>query len=111
MKLLWFLLRTTDRLVARTLLNALFAALVAAGVTLLVAYEGTRRWPPQQLTDVATVFFAGFAAYAAGITVLLRAATYGLVRAKAELQHGEPAERSPEQAEPPDHSVREDRTA
>jgi hypothetical protein len=96
MKLLAFLLRTTDRLVARVLLNALFAAVVAAGVTLLVAYEGTRQWPPQQLTYVAMVFFAGFAAYGAGVTILLRAAARGLVQA-SEAQHGELA------AGPPEH--------
>jgi hypothetical protein len=81
MKLLALLVRTTDRLVARVLLSALFSAVVAAGATLLVAYEGTRQWPPQQLTYVAVVLFAAFAAYGAAVWVLLRAALRGLVRA------------------------------
>jgi hypothetical protein len=81
MKVLGFLVRTTDRLVARVLLSALFSAVVAAGVTLLVASEGTRQWPPQQLTYVAMVLFAAFGAYGAAVSVLLRAALRGLVRA------------------------------
>jgi len=80
MKVLALLVRTTDRLIARVLLSALFSAAVAAGVTLLVAYEGTRQWPPQQLTYVAMVMFAAFAAFGAGVWVLLRAALRGLVR-------------------------------
>lgn len=83
MKMLAFLLKTTDRLVSRILLNGLFAAVLAAAVTLLVAYEGTRQWPPHQLTFVTMAIIAGFAAYAAGISVLLRAAGRSLVRATA----------------------------
>ena len=87
MKVLAFLVTTTDRLVSRVLLSALFSALVAAGVTLLVAYEGTRQWPPQQLTYVAAVLFAGFAAYGAAVWVLLRAALRGIVRATEAPPH------------------------
>jgi hypothetical protein len=89
MNMLAFLLKTTDRLVSRVLLNALFFGVLAAAVSLLVAYEGTRQWPPQQLTYVAVALIAGFAAYAAGVSVLLRAALHGLVRATAEAQHVE----------------------
>jgi hypothetical protein len=67
MKLLAFLIKTTDRLVPRVILNALFGALAAAGVALLVAYEGTLKWPPQQLTGVAAIGFAVFAAYATAV--------------------------------------------
>jgi hypothetical protein len=71
MNVLAFLVKTTDRLIARVLLSALFSAVAAAGVTLLVTYEGTRQWPPQQLTYVGMVIVAGFAAYGAAVSVLL----------------------------------------
>lgn len=90
MKMLRFLLKTTDRLVARMLLNALLFAVLAAGVTLLVGAEGTRQWPPQQLTYVTTAIIAGFAAYAAAVSVLLGAALHSLVRVAAPTK-AEPA--------------------
>jgi hypothetical protein len=83
MQLLAFLIKTTDRLVPRVLLNALFGALLAAGVALLVAYEGTLKWPPQQLTGVAAIALAVFAAYATAVSVLLWAALHALVQAAA----------------------------
>jgi hypothetical protein len=97
MKVLAFLVRTTDRLASRVLLSALFSAVVAAGVTLLVAYEGTRQWPPQQLTYVALVLFAGFAAYGAAVSVLLGAALRGLVQATEGASHSHPSERKGEE--------------
>jgi hypothetical protein len=97
MKVLALLVRTTDRLVSRMLLSALFSAVVAAGVTLLVASEGTRQWPPQQLTYVAMAFVAGFAAYGAAVSVLLRAALHGLVRATAAAPHGRQGEQQGKQ--------------
>lgn len=97
MKLLAVLVRTTDRLVARVLLSALFGAVVVAGVSLLVAYEGTRQWPPQQLTTVSMVAFAGFAAYGAAVSVLLRAALRGLVRALEATPHDHQGEQTSEQ--------------
>jgi hypothetical protein len=55
MKVLRFVVNTTDGLVVRLLLGAFFSGLLAAGMTLLVASEGTGQWPPQQLTYVAMV--------------------------------------------------------
>ena len=55
MKVLRFVVNTTDGLVVRLLLGAIFGGLLAAGMTLLVASEGTGEWPPQQLTYVAMV--------------------------------------------------------
>ncbi len=105
MKLLAFLFRTTDRLVSRIVLNSLFAGVVAAGVTLLVAAEGTRHWPPDQLTFVAMAIIAGFAAYATGVTVLLRAAARRLVQTAAVAPPVEPV------IGPGDHGQPTDRTA
>jgi hypothetical protein len=81
MKLLAFLIKTTDRLVSRVILSALFGGLLTAGVALLVAYEGTLKWPPQQLTGVAAIAIAAFAAYATAVSVLLSAALHALVQA------------------------------
>jgi len=97
MKVLAFLVRSTDRLVSRVVLSALFSGMVAAGVTLLVAAEGTRQWPPQQLTYVATAIVAGFAAYAAAVSTLLRAALRALVHATAEIPHGQQDKQTDEQ--------------
>ncbi len=55
MKVLAFVVKTTDGLFVRLLLGAAFSGLLAAGITLLVASEGTGEWPPQQLTYVAMV--------------------------------------------------------
>jgi hypothetical protein len=81
-------MRIVGHLVAtgcRTFLNLLFtavlAAAVAAGAALLVAYVETRHWPPAQLTYVTAAAFAVLAAYAAGVTVLLRASTRTLLGA------------------------------
>ncbi|HEV7126550.1 MAG TPA: hypothetical protein VGN32_03800 [Ktedonobacterales bacterium] len=90
MKVLAFVLKTTDRLVARILLTALFCGVLALVVTLLVAYEGTRQWPPQQLTYVAMAIIAGFAAYAGGVSVLLSGAVHSLVRAHALAEAAQP---------------------
>ncbi|HEV8189893.1 MAG TPA: hypothetical protein VGP82_00160 [Ktedonobacterales bacterium] len=91
MKMLTFLLKNTDRLVSRMLLNALLFGALAAGVTLLVGAEGTRQWPPQQLSYIATAIIAGFAAYAAAVSILLGAALHGLVRASAPAPQVAPA--------------------
>ena len=91
MKMLTFLLKNTDRLVSRMLLNALLFGALAAGVTLLVGAEGTRQWPPQQLSYIATAIIAGFAAYAAAVPILLGAALHGLVRASAPASQVAPA--------------------
>jgi len=87
MKVLTFLVKTSDRLVSRMVLSALLFGVLGASVTLLVGAEGTRQWPPHQLAYVTMVVIAGFAAYAAGISVLLRASLHSLVRAVDAAPH------------------------
>lgn len=69
----------------RTVVNLLFttvlAAAVAGGAALLVAYSQTQSWPPTHMTDVTAAAFAVLAAYAAAVTVLLRASTKTLLGA------------------------------
>lgn len=74
--------KTIFRAFFRILFTALFCGLIAAGIGLLIAYEGnhqTWQWPPQQLTAIAVILVALLAAYAGGLTVLLGAAIKGLV--------------------------------
>jgi TPP-dependent indolepyruvate ferredoxin oxidoreductase alpha subunit len=81
MRIMGHLIATGCRTFWRILFTAVFAAALAAGVAVLVAYAGTRQWPPTQLTDVAAGAFAVLTAYAAGVTVLLSESVKALVDA------------------------------
>lgn len=65
-------------------LTALFIGAVLAGIVLLVAYQSDPIWPPKPLTEVAAGAIGVLAAYAAGLTVLLREA----VRAALTVERG-----------------------
>jgi len=80
MKVLRFVVNTTDGLVVRLLLGATFSGLLAAGMTLLVASVGTGEWPPQQLTYVAMVAIGVIVAAMVSLFILLRAALRSLVQ-------------------------------
>jgi hypothetical protein len=84
MKVLRFVVKTTDGLVVRLLLGASFSGLLAAGMTLLVASEGTGEWPPSQLTYVAMVAVGVLVAVAVSLFILLHATLRSLVRVKAQ---------------------------
>ena len=84
MKVLRFVVNTTDGLVVRLLLGAFFSGLLAAGMTLLVASEGTGEWPPQQLTYVAMVTIGVIVAAMVSLFILLRAALRSLVRVRTQ---------------------------
>jgi hypothetical protein len=84
MRVLAFVVKTTDGLAARLLLDAGFSGLLAAGMTLLVASEGTGAWPPQQLTSVAMVAVGVLVAVAVSLFIVLRAALRSLVRVRAQ---------------------------
>ena len=81
MRILGHLIATGCRTFWRILFMSLFAAVLAAGVALLVAYEGTRQWPPTQLMEVAVGAFAVVCAYGVGVTVLLSESVKALVDA------------------------------
>ena len=84
MKVLAFVVKTTDGLFVRLLLGATFSGLLAAGLTLLVASEGTGEWPPQQLTSVAMVAIGVLVAAVVSLFILLRAALRSLVRVRTQ---------------------------
>jgi hypothetical protein len=84
MKVLAFVVKTTDGLVVRLLLGAFFGGLLAAGMTLLVASEGTGQWPPQQLTYVAMVTIGVIVAAMVSLFILLRATLRSLVRVRTQ---------------------------
>ncbi len=81
MRIMGHLVATGCRTFFNLLFTAVLAAAVAGGATLLVAYTETRHWPPTQMTGVTAAAFAVLAAYAAGVTVLLRASTRTLLGA------------------------------
>jgi TPP-dependent indolepyruvate ferredoxin oxidoreductase alpha subunit len=81
MRIIGHLITTGCRTVWRILFMSLFAAALAAGVAILVGYEGTRQWPPTQLMYVAAGAFAVLSAYAVGLTVLLSESVKALVDA------------------------------
>ena len=81
MRIMGHLITTGCRTFWRILFMSVFGAVVAAGVTLLVAYEGTGHWPPTQLVYVAAAAFAVVTAYAMGVTVLLSESVKALVDA------------------------------
>jgi hypothetical protein len=81
MRIMGHLLARGCRTVVHMLFTAVLAAAVAGGAALLVAYAQTRQWPPSQLTDVSAIAFAVLGAYAAGVTVLLRASTQAVLGA------------------------------
>ncbi len=84
MKVLRFVVNTTDGLVVRLLLGATFGGLLAAGMTLLVASEGTGEWPPSQLTYVAMVAIGVIVAAMVSLFILLRATLRSLVRVRTQ---------------------------
>ena len=84
MNVLRFVVKTTDGLVVRLLLGATFSGLLAAGMTLLVASEGTGEWPPQQLTYVAMVAVGAIVAAMVSLFILLRATLRSLVWVRTE---------------------------
>jgi hypothetical protein len=84
MKVLRFVVNTTDGLVVRLLLGAFFSGLLAAGMTLLVASEGTGEWPPSQLTYVAMVAIGVIVAAMVSLFILLRATLRSLVRVRTQ---------------------------
>jgi hypothetical protein len=84
MKVLRFVVNTTDGLVVRLLLGAFFSGLLAAGMTLLVASEGTGEWPPSQLTYVAMVAIGVLVAAMVSLFIVLRATLRSLVRVRTQ---------------------------
>lgn len=81
MRIMGHLITTGCRTFFRIVFMSLFAAVVAAGVAVLVAYEGSRQWPPTQLMYVAAGAFAVVSAYAVGVTVLMSESVKALVDA------------------------------
>jgi hypothetical protein len=84
MKVLAFVVNTTDGLFVRLLLGVMFSGLLAAGMALLVASVGTGEWPPSQLTYVAMVAIGVIVALTVSLFILLRSALRSLVRVREQ---------------------------
>lgn len=75
MTLILHLIKSLFRAFFKITFTGLFVGALAAGATLLVAYLNDGRvWPPRTLIDVAAAAAGVLAAYAAGLTMLLREA-------------------------------------
>ncbi|HEV2236822.1 MAG TPA: hypothetical protein VGR57_09215 [Ktedonobacterales bacterium] len=84
MLVLGHLLKSLFRAFFKITFFALFTGALAAGATLLVAYLNNGQiWPPRRLIEVAAVVIGVLAAYAAGLTMLLREA----VQAALSVEH------------------------
>lgn len=76
------------------LFGGLFFAAVGAGAVLAVAYANSPHWPLPALAYVTAVIIGGLAAYAAALTVLLRAILGGVKEVEHDVVAGaERAER------------------
>jgi hypothetical protein len=84
MTLILHLLKSFFGAFFKVTLTGLFLGAAAAGAALLVAYLNGHVWPPQTLTEVAAGAIGVLAAYAGGLTMLMREA----VRAALSVEHG-----------------------
>jgi hypothetical protein len=84
MTLIVHLIKSLFRAFFKIIFTALFVGVLAAGAMLLVAYLNTGQvWPPRRLIEVAAAVIGVLAAYAAGLTMLLREA----LRAALTVEH------------------------
>jgi ABC-type Fe3+-siderophore transport system permease subunit len=85
MTLIFHLIKSLFRAFFKITFTALFVGVLAAGATLLVAYLNDGHvWPPRTLIEVAAAAIGVLAAYAAGLTMLLREALH----AALTVEHG-----------------------
>jgi hypothetical protein len=71
----------------RLVATVIVAAAVAVGGTLGVAYQQAHVWPPKTLTEVTAGVIGVLAAYAAGLTVLVREALAGVKEVERGAAH------------------------
>ncbi len=85
MTLIFHLIKSLFHAFFKITFTALFVGVLAAGATLLVIYMNDGHlWPPSTLIDAAAAAIGVLAAYAAGLTMLMREA----VRAALTVEHG-----------------------
>lgn len=85
MTLIFHLIKSFFHAFFKIAFATLFVGALAVGITLLVAYLNNGQvWPPRRLIEVAAAVIGVLAAYAAGLTMLLREA----LRAALTVEHG-----------------------
>jgi hypothetical protein len=84
MKVLGHLLKTLFQAFFRIVFTAILSAALAVSVGLLVAYEASKQWPPQQSADVLIAIVAVLFTYAASLTVLVSEAVKALLYSSKE---------------------------
>lgn len=76
------------RALFRVIFFGLLFAIIAGGISLVVAYANSPHWPPSSLTIVVAAVIAILAGYAAGLTTLVREVIRGVKDAEQDLLHG-----------------------
>lgn len=72
----------------RIVFSSLLAAIIGAGLALLISFLVTNTWPPTTLTIAAAAVIAVLAAYAVGMTVLVGEAITAVRDAEQEVAKG-----------------------
>lgn len=88
MTLIFHLIKSLFRAFFKITFTALFTGAVAAGVVLLVAYLNGQLWPPKTLTEVTAATVGVLAAYAGGLTMLMREAVRAAFTAERGVAKG-----------------------
>ncbi len=88
MTLIFHLIKSLFRAFFKITFTALFTGAVAAGVVLLVAYLNGQLWPPKTLTEVTAAAVGVLAAYAGGLTMLMREAVRAAFTAERGVAKG-----------------------
>ena len=84
MKVFGHLLTTLFQAFFRIVFTAILSAALAVSVGLLVAYEASKQWPPQQSVVVLIAIVAVLFTYAASLTVLVSEAVKALLFSSKE---------------------------
>ncbi|HEY7781973.1 MAG TPA: hypothetical protein VIC85_17410 [Ktedonobacterales bacterium] len=86
MGVIWHLIKTAFRAFFSILFAVIVAGALGAGLALLVSWVGTSAWPPSHLGVIAAAAVGVLAAYAGGLTVLVREAVRGLLTAAGDVE-------------------------
>lgn len=86
MGVLWHLIKTAFRAFFSILFAAIVGGALGAGLALLVSWVGTSVWPPSRLAVIAAIAVGLLAAYAGGLTILVREAVRGLLTAAGDVE-------------------------
>ena len=76
------------RAIFRMLFLGILFAIIAGGITLIVAYANSPHWPPSTLTIAVAAVIALLAGYAVGLTTLVSEVVRGVKDVEQDVVHG-----------------------